>query len=57
MICPPGFLLFYRIVHIKQLCEIMNGVVEVEGALEEVKTEQGEDKTAEGVLAITYTTT
>jgi len=30
-----------------QRYEIVNGVVEVEGAAEEVKSEQGEDKSAE----------
>lgn len=33
----------------------MNGVVEFEGAAEEVKSEQGEDKAAEGVFINSYT--
>lgn len=43
------FCFSYCIDHIKQRYEIVTGVVEVEGAPEEAKTEQGEDKAAEGV--------
>ncbi|WZZ89470.1 hypothetical protein YC2023_118049 [Brassica napus] len=35
--------------------EIVTGAVEVDGAPEEVKIEQGENKAAEGVLSITFT--
>lgn len=44
--CVSAFLTL--LIHIQRY-EIVNGVVEVEGAPEEVKTEQGEDKAAEGV--------
>ena len=42
---------FQRDDHI-QRCEIVTGVVEVEGLPEEVKTEQGADKAARGLLSV-----
>ena len=38
-----------------QRYEIVTGAVEVDGAPEEVKIEQGENKAVEGVLSITFT--
>jgi len=40
-----------------QRYEIVNGVRQVEGAAEEVKSEQGEDNSAEGVFIDSFTET